>query len=188
MASKSWSRYLTVSAGDLRNWKDVEKVMENLNREIERIQGGSLTGLIKAAMLIRNETEHGTVKTPVDLGNLRASWFVVSSGGKVLKGGGKSHTSEGQSAKFVGPKAGDLVSGHSSMLMEMQGQAETLANVMYGPFLIMGYTANYALWVHENIGAHFKRPGAGPKWFEAAIKSQRDNIIKVIKENAKVKR
>ena len=53
--------------------------------------------------------------------------------------------------------------------------------------LMMGYTANYALWVHENIGAKFKRPGSGPKWFEAAIKRNANNIVNIVKDNAKVK-
>jgi hypothetical protein len=168
----------------------VTKFFTNLNREIEGIQGRSQVGLNKAAALIRNETEHGGVKTPVDLGNLRASWFTVSANSKIVSGGGVSHTSTGQESKFDGPKAGSLAAGHASILTEMKAKTQVLSNTYDGPFLIMGYSANYAMWVHENInpGIHFKRKGAGPKWFEAAIKNQRDNIIKVIRDNAKIKK
>jgi len=166
----------------------VTKVMTNLNREIEGIQSRTQAGLIKAAALIRNETEHGAVKTPVDKGNLRASWFTVSAGSNIISGGGKTHSPTGQETKFVGPKAGELASGYASMLMEMRAKAQALSNTYKGPFVIMGYSANYAMWVHEMIDANFKRPGAGPKWFEAAVKSQRENIIKVITANAKIKK
>jgi hypothetical protein len=191
MASGSWSKYLNVSSGIRRNWEDMDKVMENLNIEIEQVQGKSQAGLIKAAALIRNETEHGAVKTPVDLGNLRASWFTVTANAAIISGGGKSHTPEGANANFVGPKAGEFASSHAAMINEMRGNALKLSQTYDGPFLIMGYSANYALWVHEMIGVkeeNWSRKGSNAKWFEAALKKQRDNIVKIIRDNAKIKR
>ncbi len=54
------------------------------------------------------------------------------------------------------------------------------------PFLIFGYGAEYAIWVHEMIGATFKRPGAGAKWFEAALKRNRKEMLLKIREEAEI--
>jgi hypothetical protein len=57
--------------------------------------------------------------------------------------------------------------------------------------VMMGYSANYAVHVHEgprgNLGANFKRPGAGVKWFEAAFNRNAKKILRVIAANARVK-
>jgi hypothetical protein len=50
----------------------------------------------------------------------------------------------------------------------------------------LGFTANYAWYVHENVGANFKRPEAGAKFFEAALKRNTDKILDIIKKEAKV--
>ena len=50
----------------------------------------------------------------------------------------------------------------------------------------LGFTANYAWYVHENVGANFKRPGAGAKFFEAALKRNTDKILEIIRREARV--
>lgn len=54
------------------------------------------------------------------------------------------------------------------------------------PAIRLGFAANYAWWVHENVGANFRRPGAGAKFFEAALKREQDAILEAIRRNAKV--
>ena len=79
-----------------------------------------------------------------------------------------------------------------------------------GPALLMGFTANYAAYVHEMVDANFKgdpdkvrytksgkvtaatkkftrRPGAGAKFLEAALYRNKDEIINIIRDNAAVK-
>jgi len=70
--------------------------------------------------------------------------------------------------------------------------------------LTIGFNANYAVYVHEMVGADFTSPrwrsrpggkqywytpreGAGAKFFEAALKRNGDKIIKIIQETAKIK-
>jgi len=55
-----------------------------------------------------------------------------------------------------------------------------------GPGLVMGFSANYAVYVHEMVGAHFRRPGAGAKWFEAALKRNHNKMLKIIEKDAKI--
>jgi hypothetical protein len=176
-------------SGGVNYKKELNSLLTNLNKEISALANRSMNGLIKSAIMIRNETEKGDVVTPVDLGNLRASWFVVTANGKIVRGGGKTHTAEGMNkGTFVGKNASRLISGHSSAIKEAQGYAEVEANKKWGPFLVMGYSAYYAGFVHEMVGAeNWSRERSGPKWFQAAIFKLKDRILDTIRENARIK-
>ncbi len=60
--------------------------------------------------------------------------------------------------------------------------------------LIMGFSANYAVYVHEMLESslgnpiNWSRPGSGPKFFEAAIKRNVNVILGIIKATAQIKR
>jgi hypothetical protein len=60
-------------------------------------------------------------------------------------------------------------------------------NLSVGPAVIFGHSANYAVFVHEMVGANFQRPGAGAKWLQAAIRNSKERTLKIIADNAKVK-
>lgn len=70
------------------------------------------------------------------------------------------------------------------------------------PAVKMGFTAKYALWVHEMMGSvmkvgnirslggkaiNWKRPGSGPKFFESALNRNKDKILEIIHSKAKIK-
>ena len=157
--------------------EELQIIETNLNRELLGIETRSMKGLIMAAAHVRTETEKTSPLTPVDLGNLRASWFVVTAQ-KTAVGSG-SH-------QFKGPKAAKLSSDHSSTVGEARGIVASQSSGR-NKFLMMGYSANYALYVHEMMGANFKRPGAGPKWLESAIKNNSAKIVQIVKDNAQIK-
>ena len=54
------------------------------------------------------------------------------------------------------------------------------------PALIIGFTAFYAVFVHENIGAHFQRPGAGAKFMEASMKRNSRKVLETIAHEARI--
>lgn len=56
----------------------IDQVMKNLNKEIEKIEGNTMRGLLRAAIEIRGDMEKTPPLIPVATGNLRASWTVVS--------------------------------------------------------------------------------------------------------------
>jgi hypothetical protein len=186
MASR-FEKYLSTSAGDYRTDRDLQNILRNLNRELIKIEGTTQEGLIRAINKIHQETETGAVRVPVDLGNLRHSWFYVTAKGTIGRGGGKAHTPEGQTGKFIGKNAATIAAGHAALLTESIGKTKALAATYKGPFVVAGYSANYALWVHEMLGAKFQRKRAGAKWFEIAIKSKQDEIIKIVKNNAEIR-
>lgn len=112
----------------------IETVMGNLNKEVVKIQGKTMQGLLVAAAHVRRDMEP---LIPVDLGNLRASFFVTST----FEGGGTK------------------------------------------PVVTLGFSANYAWFVHENVDATFKRPGAESKFLEKSMKRSTGEIIKILKQN-----
>ena len=52
------------------------------------------------------------------------------------------------------------------------------------PTVYLGFTANYAVYVHEMINANFQRPDSGAKFFEASLKRNGEKILQIIREEA----
>jgi len=152
-----------------------DKVMRNLNKEIEGIKGRSLKGLIRAAILIRRDMEHTSPRIPIDTGNLRASFYTVTSKGRITRGA---------SPRFKGKQAKTLAADHPGEVDE----ARKLIGQEGRPAVALGFSAFYAFFVHEMVGAHFQRPGSGAKFFESALKRNHDKIVKVIQEEARLKK
>jgi len=154
------------------------KIIEaNLNRELSALKLRTAKGLVMACAHIRTETEKSPPLTPVDYGNLRASWFVATAS-RIAVGRGTS--------KFKGPKGAKMIQDHTATVTEAQGIVKT-KEAGKSIVVMAGYTANYALYVHESQGKAFKRTGAGPKWFETALKRNTAKIIQIVKENAQIK-
>jgi len=174
------------------NIEAIDKWTSFFNRKVSEIEGRSLAGLLKCAALIRNETEHGDVKTPRRTGNLINSWFVVSGRGRIIAGGGKKHRAEA-GGPFSGPDGARVAGEHSAMLSDMEKRAMSNAKSNDGPVVIMGYSAFYALYVHEMHGTesgkeiHWTRKGSGPSWFYKALIKQEPNMLKIIADNVKMK-
>lgn len=46
--------------------------------------------------------------------------------------------------------------------------------------VMMGFSVPYAGYVHESVGRRFQRPGAGAKFFDAALKRNRRKLMKIL--------
>ena len=57
----------------------LDRVLQNLNKQIGQIQGANEQGLRAAALVVQREAQK---KTPVDTGNLKNSAYTDSEGGK----------------------------------------------------------------------------------------------------------
>jgi len=119
-------------------------VMANLNKEILKIEGRSMKGLIESAIIIRRDMEKTPPLIPIDTGNLRASWFTSP--------------------------------------IKVPGRIG----------LLIGFNANYAVFVHEMIDKEGKkinwnRPGSGPKFFEASLTRNEKLILQTIRDNAYIR-
>ena len=157
-----------------------DTVMANLNKEIEAIKGRTMKGMIKAAALIRKDMDKTPPLIPVDKGNLRASWFVVTAKGL-------QSARPAFKALDTPTKTALLNSTYDSTVAEAQGVAS--ASTKDVPFLVMGFGANYAMPVHEMYGkgsVNWQRPNSGPKFFEASIKRNKDKALKTIADDAQI--
>ena len=141
----------------------IDKVIRNLSAAIEMIEGGVQAGVLKAALHERGEAQK---LTPVDEGNLKNSAYVVSG------------TVTSKDASFVGKKAGQHAANHNVAVNESKGDA--MAAKM--PMAIMGFSAFYAVFVHEinknyNVGQW--------KYLETVLIRDRKLILDIIRRKAK---
>jgi hypothetical protein len=127
-------------------WKGLDKVLLGLNKAIDKIEGSVVEGMLEASLLIKGEAQR---ITPVDTGNLKASAYVIWGGGKkrtmsrsdpTFKN--KASGGRGSSRRFA------TVSEHTSVIGARKSRLFSTA-----PFAEVGFTANYATQVHENLKA-----------------------------------
>lgn len=148
----------------------LDKILKNLNDEIVKLKGNVQKGLTLAMLEIKGKSMD---KTPVDVGNLRGSHYLVSGDGT------KSAESSLKSDKKGGTRVVDEHSGH---IAEAGVRARKEGN--RGPFAEIGCTAFYAEVVHEDLEARHVTGGA--KFLERAIRESQSRILPTIKRFAKL--
>jgi hypothetical protein len=167
----------------------LKEVVENLNREIEKIENRSLGGLIEGARIVWEDVERTEPTTPVDTGNLRNSRFTVTATGVPTGMRSEGAFKDNPKTKLKGSQ---MHAEHTAAITECQGIARASEGGRRGKFLLMGYSANYAAPVHENMEArHWTRQSpapSGPKWFEYSLKRNTGKIVEAVRKNAMIKR
>ena len=138
------------------------ELMTALKKEINEIKRGTMKGLLMTAIRIRRSTENEPPLTPVDLGNLRASFTIITAFGDVTppefksgifrnKGAGDTSTLSSGTKDI----AGKMGARHSAIKAAYISKAQSYKT---RGIVSLGYTAFYAWYVHENIDAKFYRP------------------------------
>ena len=154
----------------------LEEVVANLAKEVKKIEGKTMKGLIRAVIPVVEEAVEGA---PIVTGNLRASKFVLSSKGKV---------EEGDSPNFKGSQVAEMERRHADVLSERR----SILSRVSSPAVEIGFSAVYALKVHENPRAGKTGiPGASEeghwKFLERALKNNQEHMLRVIREEARIK-
>ena len=144
----------------------------NLNKEILKIKGRTTKGLIEASIIIRRDMDQRPPVIPVgDTGNLRASWFTTIGTTQPTPGGG-----------FKGEDSGKMSGDHKRAV----GESSAKANSYPYPTLVMGFSANYGVPVHEMLGnINWNRPGSGGLFFESSLQRNQKTVLTVIAKNVK---
>lgn len=148
-----------------------QEVLKNLQKVMEDLMKGSTKGFINASITVRRAMDAQSPKVPVDTGNLRASWYTITNDGKMPDSGGN----------FSGDDRSELSKVYSQSVN--QTKSEVSGKV---PALGMGFGANYAAAVHENMEADFKRAGAGAKFLEKAIKNNKTQLLRDVQGKTKI--
>lgn len=145
-------------------------VLANLNKAIEEQRLHTREGLTEAALVVKRDSVKGT---PIDLGNLRNSAFIMVT----------DNEPDNSNPKFSGSDAVMMSEQHSRALSEGKGIVNS------GKFkfnAIVGYTANYALWVHE-MPAHYNFNSGSNKFLQKALLKNRERIKKILIKWATIK-
>jgi len=180
-----------------------ENIRKNLKIAEQDMKKKVLAGMIEAAILVKRSMEHIPPLTPVDLGNLRASFFITTVlGVKAGKSPNFRNYNPKNKQHLTDTQFALLKFSHASAVNSALAEVKTAKNLT----LIMGYGANYAIWVHE-MGAPmakldakgeemydkkgalittWTRPGSGPKWFEGALKDNKTKMLQLIGKEAKI--
>lgn len=172
---------ITGTSGNLK--RDFAIIQANLNREILKIKHRTNKGLLLAAIEIRQDMKDKPPLIPVEYGNLKASFFIVTK----KSADPSSQALQVKSAKFrkaeTIQKLAKLREGHKEVLAQAQ---EELTPHDIG--VMLGFSAYYAAPVHEIMGvAHINPGGAGAKFFQAAVYRNYDKILTIVKLNAQVR-
>jgi small nuclear ribonucleoprotein (snRNP)-like protein len=160
--------------------KGVDDFMRNLNSALDDVKA-SITnkGFIEVSMLVRRSTETTSPITPLDTGNLRASYFTV------IKGKGAVGTVD-----YPLVKPAEVSSSDRALQRNVVAAAASVSKANNHPNMMFGYSANYAAAVHEmsDSDTNWSRSGSGGKWFQRNLEKNKSEIIKVLANNSKVKR
>jgi len=148
----------------------LSEVLRRLNKEIEDIELHTREGLTEAALVVKADSVR---KTPIDLGNLRNSAFILVTDGQA----------DNTSPSFVGKDAGKASDDHSKAIAEAR---RIVGKGKYRFNAIVGYTANYALWVHE-MPSHFNFNSGTNKFLEKALLKNKNRILKILVKHARLK-
>lgn len=152
----------------------VDKVLKKLHKKMEKVTNNITTeGLINAVIIIRRSMDKETPTIPVDTGNLRSSFFTVTT-----KGQKKINPSDGS---FKGDDAGKMQRDYEGAI----NNSIALVNASRNPMVMFGFSAYYAAVVHET-DKNYRRPGSGSKFLENAIDRNRKEILNEITKAGKI--
>ena len=158
--------------------RNLESVIKNLNKEISKIEGRTLKGLLHAGMFISAEATKGA---PIKYGNLRGSRYVLwSGGGENTSGTFRSGTKADKKTKAISLKSSvaEMAKRHADII------ARRKSAIGKDRAVEAGFTASYAIAVHEINKNYHKGTW---KFLQFAIRNNKDKILAIIKKFAKGK-
>ena len=116
----------------------LDKALTQLNEAVRKIRFRTKQGMIKAGLYIQRQSQK---LTPIDTGNLKASAFTVWGGG------GRA------SAHFSGKDAAAMSMDHATAVAEERAAMPGGLMGDLSPSVSVGYSAAYAVYVHEDLEA-----------------------------------
>ena len=125
----------------------LDEAIDFITEEVERIENAAQSGFWEAGLKILRQAQIALRKSVVT-GNLRASGYVRSQN------------------DFERPMPTNL---KPSMNMPLP------SSPLPGIGIELGFTANYALWVHENM------EGRSPKFLESVVVRNKQEIVDIVK-------
>lgn len=158
------------------NVTGLKDVLRGLNKEVGKIRKGVAKGMVKGGVLILREANR---LVPVDLGNLRESGFVVWTGAAAGVGSSPNFRTEDDATPSAVESVSRIKRDHAQILSARRSEVNER-----GRFIVrLGYTAYYAIFVHEDMQARHRIGQA--KFLDAAVQSTRQRVFSVIVSEAR---
>ena len=160
----------------------VDEAMQGLNQRLEKIKQKTVRGLIRAQARIFEDMDSRRPMMPVDTGNLRRSYYAVTSNGTVI---------HGRSPNFVdapNEPMSQLYTDHIEALASAMEETIRIG-INRGPAIVFGFSSFYAPYMENKTMAKkgersWVREGSGPHFFESALKRNRNEVARIIREEA----
>lgn len=153
-------------------WKGLPAVLNRLNLEVNKIEGRTQKGLTKFGYLVIGDA---TKFAPRDVGNLKNSSFLVSK---------RSQIGLRSTKRFkTGTKARAKVAAEHSKVIN--DAAMKVRGFRRGPAVIIGFSAFYAVFVHENLEARHTEGMA--KFLEYAAAMDRMKGLGIVQREARIR-
>lgn len=143
----------------------LDKALTSLNVEVKRIRFKTKKGMIAAGLFLQRQAQK---KVPVDLANLKASAFTVWGPRSAIR-----------RPRFQGEESSRMASDYEAVSNE---EAMSLPAGTLNPTVEVGFTAFYALFVHEKDANH--KVGE-KKFLERALNENRGEILRIIQTEGK---
>jgi len=175
--------------------KGLSAVLKNLNKAIQGIELYTKEGLTEAALVVKRDSIKGT---PIDLGNLRNSAFIMVTDSntdnpsplfrqesyvtvRVSKWGKEGRSDRKRIKKSSGEEVQKLSKDHSIAIAQANGIVQAGKHRFNA---IVGYSANYALWVHE-MPSHYNFNSGSNKFLEKALLKNKNRILQILIKHTK---
>lgn len=158
----------------------LDKVQKNLTREIKKIEGRTVRGLFEAALFVKAEALR---QIPVDTGNLANSGYVIAGGANhplQKQGASPSFSSQSREGEVSSEDLSRLSSEHASSVSDMESRVGR--SLM--PFAAIGFTAFYAVFVHEIQKDYVT---GSWKFLETPLTANEKTILRIIQKRAMIK-
>lgn len=144
--------------------RGVDIALFRIERQIKNIGPTTLKGQITSGLLIQGGAQRNT---PVDTGNLRASAFTVWA---------RKRT--GDAPKFRGKDAAERRNDHEKVVA---GEKSQLSQNPFKPSVEVGFSAAYALPVHEDMNA--KHNVGHAQFLRLAIVQNSQAIVDILRQD-----
>jgi hypothetical protein len=129
--------------------------------------------LIKAGFIVQGAAK---VKTPVDLGNLRASSFVIWQTGQDIP---MSPANTGEKEKQMTPDQMVAYAQGCALAAEEARRMQMDASMKNRFVVVIGFSAYYAIFVHENMESY--HAVGESKFLERALQEKEQTILTMLK-------
>lgn len=174
----------------------MEKVLKNLNRVSRRVEGRTKSGLVQGGLLIFRDAKK---MAPRDLGNLWNSGYVVWHKPALTA---EEFAKQLDKLPFTGIQKARLTAEREQIMLE--DMAKAIRAATHHEFIVViGFTANYAIYVHEDLEASHpaKRRTAGmteeeigkiknigeAKFLQKSLEQNAGRVIQILVDRARIK-